>query len=77
MDYDSSDEYVDDEVEEAVDLGVLPYRYEPRRRAVGRRLLMIVRNTCFQNVPSTQVVISPEQILVSPKHLTTFAVIFL
>ena len=43
MDYDSSDEYVDDddEVEEAVDLGVLPYRYEPHRRAVSQRLLKI------------------------------------
>ncbi len=38
MDYDSSDEYVDDdEVEETVDLGVLPYQYEPRRRAVSQR----------------------------------------
>ena len=63
MDYDSSDEYVDDddEVEEAVDLGVLPYRYELRHRAIGQRLLMIVRNTCFQNVPSTQDAISSEQ----------------
>ena len=41
MDYDSSDEYVDDdgEIEEVVDLGVLPYRYKPRRRAIGQRLL--------------------------------------
>ena len=64
MDYDSSDEYVNDnnKVEEAVDLGVLPYRYEPRRRAVGQRLLIIFRNTCFQNVPSTQEAISSEQI---------------
>ena len=64
MDYESSDEYVDDdnEIEDAVDLGVLPYRYEPRRRAVGQQLLMIVRNTCFQNVPSTQDAISSEQI---------------
>ena len=46
MDYDSSDEYVDDdEVEEVVDLDVLPCRYEPRRRVVGQRLLMIVPNT--------------------------------
>ena len=38
MDYDSSDEYVDDddEVEEAVDLGVLPHRYEPRRMPVDQ-----------------------------------------
>ena len=43
MDYDSCDEYVDDDDEvEAVDLGVLPYRYEPRRRAVGQRFLIIV-----------------------------------
>ena len=64
MDYDSSDEYVDDddEVEEAVELGVLPYRYEPRRRAVGQQLLMIVQNTCFQNVPIIQDAISSEQI---------------
>ena len=64
MDYNNNDEYVDDgyEVEEAVDLGVLLYRYELRRRAVGQRLLMIVRNTCFQNVPSTLDAISSEQI---------------
>ncbi len=64
MDYESSDEYVDDdnEIEDAVDLGVLPYRYEPRRRAVGQRLLMIVQNTCFQNVQSAQDAISSEQI---------------
>ena len=64
MDYDSSDEYVndDDEVEEAVDLHVLPCRYEPHRRTVGQRLLMIVRNTCFQNVLNTQDTISSEQI---------------
>ena len=76
MDCDSSDEYVDDddEVEEAVDLGFLSYRYEPHCRAVSQRLLMIVRNTCFQNVPSTQDAISSEQIPVEPKHVTTFAV---
>ena len=41
MYYDSSGEYVDDddEVEEAVDLGVLLYRYEPCRRAVSQQLL--------------------------------------
>ena len=67
MDYGSSDEYVDDddEVEEAIDLGVPPYRYEPRRRTVDQRLLMIVRYACFQNVPSTQDAISSEQIPVS------------